>query len=98
MQQRDRRPAGPLRAASLCLCLVRYVCHGQPQTVPTLLPVLLLADSDAWALTVVLCLFEVFFEISICTLSWVSCAKRDACGWEWRGMMLSNGRCADLFA
>ncbi|KAI7844792.1 hypothetical protein COHA_001672 [Chlorella ohadii] len=28
-------------------------------------------DSDAWALTVVLCLFEVFFEISICTLSWV---------------------------
>lgn len=28
-------------------------------------------DSDAWALTVVLCLFEVFFEISIATLSWV---------------------------
>lgn len=31
-----------------------------------------LADANAWALTVVLCLFEVFFELSICTLSWVS--------------------------
>jgi hypothetical protein len=29
------------------------------------------ADSDAIALTVVLCLFEVFFELSIATLSWV---------------------------
>ncbi|KAL4433961.1 hypothetical protein ABPG75_000402 [Micractinium tetrahymenae] len=28
-------------------------------------------DSDAWALTVVLCVFEFFFEISIATLSWV---------------------------
>ena len=81
IQQRDvvGRPAGPFCAALLCLCLARCVCHGPPQIAPTLLPVLcfLLADSDAWALTVVLCLFEVFFEISICTLSWVSCAKRD---------------------
>eukprot|EP00887_Chlorella_sp_A99_P000017 scaffold16.g17.t1 len=28
-------------------------------------------DASAWALTSVLCLFEVFFELSICTLSWV---------------------------
>lgn len=29
------------------------------------------ADAEAWSLTAVLCLFEVFFELSICTLSWV---------------------------
>lgn len=34
-------------------------------------PPLSLADNNAWALTAVLCLFEVFFEVSICTLSWV---------------------------
>eukprot|EP00887_Chlorella_sp_A99_P003220 scaffold9.g3220.t1 len=30
-----------------------------------------ITDASAWALTSVLCLFEVFFELSICTLSWV---------------------------
>lgn len=57
------RPAGKL------LCL-RALAGGHPATpaVSSLTPP---ADSDAWALTVVLCLFEVFFEISIATLSWV---------------------------
>jgi len=50
-----RLPARPVLSSWRCLTLSSH---------PPLLP-----DSDAWALTVVLCLFEVFFEISIATLS-----------------------------